>query len=120
MQNYKDLKIWEKLFNLIFDIYQLTKVFPSDEKFGLISQIRRYAISIPSNIAEGHGRRSNKEFARFLNIAIGSANELETQILISEKLKYITLENSIKNIDNINQIIKMIMAFKNKLLTINC
>jgi four helix bundle protein len=77
MNNYKDLKIWQKSFQLSVDIYRITQDFPDTEKFGLVSQMRRSAISIFSNIAEGHGRSSDKDFSRFLNISIGSTNELE-------------------------------------------
>lgn len=86
MNNYKDLKVWEKGMTLVELVYFLTKQLPDDEKFGLISQIKRCSISIPSNIAEGAGRNSNKEFIRFLSIANGSTTELETQLLLIKRL----------------------------------
>ena len=92
MHQYNKLIVWEKSINVACSIYQLTKFFPADEKFGLISQMTRAAVSISSNIAEGSGRNSKKEFVQFLSIANGSACELETQLLISHKLKYCSEE----------------------------
>ena len=86
MHNLKELKIWQKAIDLAVDVYKATVSFPPDERFGLTSQIRRAAVSIPSNIAEGAGRNSNKEFCNFLGIANGSSYELQTQIVISNKL----------------------------------
>jgi len=87
--NYKELLVWQKAFLLSVEIYKATKSFPDEEKFGLVSQMRRCAISISSNIAEGVGRTSSKEFVNFLSIAKGSCNELESQLLISRELKFI-------------------------------
>ena len=92
MHEYKKLKVWNDAINLVTDIYLTTKTFPDTEKFGLISQINRCAISIPSNIAEGAGRNSNGEFKHFLGIANGSCYELETQLLIAKNLGYINTE----------------------------
>lgn len=89
MRNFRNYKVWIGSMNLVKKIYQITSTFPSSEKFGLISQVRRSAISIPSNIAEGAGRKSEKEFLRFLEISTGSAFELETQLLLAEGLGYI-------------------------------
>jgi four helix bundle protein len=86
MHNLKELKIWNKAIDLAVDVYKATSTFPTDERFGLISQSRRAAVSIPSNIAEGAGRNSDKEFAHFLGIANGSSYELQTQLVISNKL----------------------------------
>jgi len=83
MHNLQELKIWQKAINLSIGVYEITSNFPKEEKYGLISQIRRSAVSIPSNIAEGAGRNSNKEFVHFLSIANGSAFELQTQLIIS-------------------------------------
>ncbi|MEP2058871.1 MAG: four helix bundle protein [Maribacter litoralis] len=96
MNKYKELKIWEKSMILVEEVYQLMRKLPSDEKFGLISQIKGSSISIPSNIAEGAGRNSKKEFAHFLNIANGSTTELETQLILSVNLKFL-LETDINN-----------------------
>lgn len=89
-KNYRDLIAWQKAMDLVDQVYRASKTFPDEEKFGLTQQMRRAAVSIPSNIAEGQGRESKKEFARFLSIAHGSLRELETQILISERLQYLS------------------------------
>ena len=87
--NHKKLEVWIKSMELVEEVYMLTNLFPKSEEFGLKSQMRRAAISIPSNISEGAGRSSIKENIRFLNIANGSIAELETQIIISEKLEFV-------------------------------
>jgi len=87
---YKDLDVWKLGIDLVVEIYQITARFPNDELFGLVSQMRRAAVSIPSNIAEGSGRRNTKEFIQFLYIAKGSLLELETHIEIAWRLSYIT------------------------------
>jgi four helix bundle protein len=88
-QSYQDLVVWNKAMELVMEIYRLTQNFPKEEIFGLMSQLRRSAVSIPSNIAEGQGRLSRGEFRVFLGNARGSLSELETQILISQKLEYL-------------------------------
>lgn len=88
MRDFRKFKIWEQSHKLTLNIYDKVKSFPKDELFGLISQMRRSATSIPTNIAEGCGKLTDKEFARFLNIAFGSACELEYQILLSKDLHY--------------------------------
>lgn len=93
MHNLKELKIWNKAIDLSVDVYKATSGFPSDEKFNLTSQSRRSAVSIPSNIAEGAGRNSNKEFSNFLGIANGSSYELQTQLIISNKLNLLNDEH---------------------------
>jgi len=90
MKNFKKLKVWQKGIKLVVDIYKKSKNFPKEELYGLTSQMRRSAISIPSNIAEGSGRSSAKELNRFLDISLGSSFELETQIIIAHKLEFIT------------------------------
>jgi len=89
MHNFKELKVWQISRLLVREVYELTARFPSEEKYGLISQIRRCAVSIPANIAEGSGRNSDKDFAHFLNISFGSACELETLLTLSTDLKLI-------------------------------
>lgn len=89
MQDFKKLKVWERSHELTLKIYRLTKLFPADERYGLVSQIRRCAVSIPSNIAEGSGRGGKREFSQFLRIAIGSSCELEYQILLAHELGFI-------------------------------
>ena len=96
MNSHKDLLAYQKALNLVTDIYAITKRFPKDEQFGLTSQLRRASVSVPSNISEGAGRKSKKEFIQFLYIALGSLNEIETQLEISKRLAYI------QDIDKIN------------------
>jgi len=98
MHNYKNLHIWQDGIKLARRIYEITSTFPANEKYGIVSQMTRAAVSIPSNIAEGAGRNSNKEFANFLSIAIGSIFELHTQVVICEQIGYIDSE-TIKEID---------------------
>lgn len=87
MKSYKTLIVWQKSVDLVEGVYRITRDFPDDEKFNLTSQIRRSAVSIPSNIAEGHGRKSDGDFGHFLKIAFGSSSELETQLLIAKRLE---------------------------------
>lgn len=104
MKKFKNLKIWKEGINLVSNVYKLTSKFPEEEKFGLISQLRRSSVSIPSNIAEGYGRNSDSELSRFLNISRGSSYELETQLIITHELGYISseqLETLSKQLDNI-------------------
>ena len=89
IRTHKDLDVWQVSMELVKDIYALTKNFPSDEKFGLINQLRRAAVSIPSNIAEGASRQSSKETIQFLYVALGSLSEVETQVEIARNLDYI-------------------------------
>lgn len=86
MQNYKDLKVWQKAHSLAIEIYKVSKGFPKEEQFNITSQLRRASISIPTNIAEGSGKFSNKDFAKFLQISLGSANEVEYLVLFSHEL----------------------------------
>ncbi|WP_298762900.1 four helix bundle protein [uncultured Polaribacter sp.] len=111
MHRYKDLKFWQLSRTFCSDIYVNTKSFPDDEKFGLISQLRRAAVSIPSNIAEGASRNSNKDFKRFLSISLGSCYEIETQLLISFDLNFINSDEFDKLNNTLNQIIKMMSKF---------
>jgi four helix bundle protein len=94
VRRFNDLIAWQKAMDLVEDVYRLTKLFPKDELFGLTSQQRRAAVSIPSNIAEGQSRRSSKEFIQFLSIAQGSLAEVETQVLIATRLQYISEDPS--------------------------
>ena len=110
MTSHKDLKVWQKGIELVKSIYEITQLFPSNEQFGLVSQMRRAAVSIPSNIAEGCGRNSDKELIHFLYIALGSASELETQIIISQELSFLQPEKSEQMQSLIFEIIKMISS----------
>ena len=89
MQSFKDLIVWQKAIILVEEVYHLLRNLPNDERYALSDQIRRSVVSIPSNIAEGRGRNSEKEFVRFLNIANGSAYELETQLILCQRLGYL-------------------------------
>ncbi|SHE39621.1 four helix bundle protein [Psychroflexus salarius] len=115
MHNYKELKIWKKSMDLVENIFQLIANFPDSEKYGLIYQIKRSAISVPSNIAEGAGRNSNKDFSRFLSISKGSLNELNTQLIISYRLNFIDSKVLDQLDDTINEIHKMIYKFNQSL-----
>lgn len=108
MKNYKELLVWQKWIKLSLDIYDLIKNFPKDEVFGLTSQIKRCSISIPSNIAEWSNRNTTKEFINFLYISKGSLAELETQLIISQSLNYITIENYNIIDEKIQELMKML------------
>ena len=103
MKTHKDLDVWNKAMDFAEKIYSLTTQFPKEEQYGLVSQIRRSAISIPSNIAEGAARNSNKEFMQFLYIAMGSLSEIETQILLAKKLKLLNEDTALKDLDSIKK-----------------
>ena len=115
MHNYKELKIWQKSRKLVKEVYLLSKKFPESENYGLINQLQRSSSSIPSNIAERSGRGSNKEFNRFLSIAISSAFELETQIILCYDLDYLTEKDYNKIQPKIQEIQKMIYRLQNNL-----
>ena len=110
--NFRELNIWKDSLQLVKKVYILTSKLPKDEKFGLISQINRCAVSIPSNIAEGSGRTSEKEFLHFLNVAISSSYELETQLILVEELFNLKTKELI---DEITSIQKMIGGFSRKI-----
>lgn len=90
IQSYRDLDVWQLAMNLVEEIYRISRNFPADEAFGLTSQIKRSVVSVPANIAEGHGRAHLNEFLRFLSIARGSLTETETHLLIAERLGFVT------------------------------
>lgn len=96
MKSHKDLEVWKRSVELVVTVYELTKSFPKEELYGLTNQIRRSAVSIPSNIAEGAARNHKKEFIQFLYIALGSISELETHIIICEKISYLDSNTSTK------------------------
>ena len=110
LKNYKDLKVWQKSYQLCLDIYKITKSFPKEEKYGLTSQIRRASVSVPYNIAEGYGRKTTPEYIYFLYLAYGSNCELATQIQLSYDLDYVKSEH-IKEIEgNIGEVERMLKA----------
>ena len=115
MHNLKELKIWNKAIELAVDVYKATSSFPTDERFGLISQSRRAAVSIPSNIAEGAGRNLKKEFSNFLGIANGSSYELQTQLVISNKLNLLGDELLNGLLNQIDELQKMNYSFQQTL-----
>ena len=90
LKNYQELIVWQKSMDLVEEVYKTSRAFPREEVYGLTSQIRRASVSIPSNIAEGQGRRTTSDFLRHLSIGYGSLREVETQILIARRLRYIT------------------------------
>lgn len=115
MHRFIDLDIWKKSRLFCSEIYSETSSFPEGEKFGITNQLRRASVSIPSNIAEGSSRKSNKDFSRFLEIAIGSAYEIETQLLISADLGFLKAEKLEILIIKLEEIIKMTSKFKSTL-----
>lgn len=119
MLNFKDLAIWQRSHKLAIDIYRATLKFPKEEIYGLTSQIRRAVASIPTNIAEGCGRRTNAELANFLNIASGSASEVEYEILLAKEVGYITAEQCELWTKEIGEIRSMLAAYMKRLKTEN-
>ena len=113
-QSFKDLVVWQKAMDLSVAIYQMTKNFPKEEIFGLTSQMRRASVSIASNIAEGEGRKSKREFAHFLGIALGSKAELETQMLLCEKVGLLNGDDSQNALSLLDEIGKMLASLKLK------
>ncbi|MEJ7691658.1 four helix bundle protein [Daejeonella sp.] len=112
MHNFKELKVWQKSIDLTTQIYSALSCFPSDEKYGLVSQMKRAAVSIPSNIAEGCGRKSNKELKYFLSINLGSAFELETQLIVAHRLNLME-QTKMNDIElKISEIQKMIFSLE--------
>ena len=107
IKTHKDLDVWKKSMDLVEDVYRLTNSFPDAEKYGLTNQIRRCAVSISSNIAEGAARKTDKEFVQFCYIALGSLSELETQLLIAERLKY---SQNIDILENVVEIRRMLLG----------
>lgn len=116
MHNFKNLKIWQKSRELVKEVFLLTRDFLSEEKFGLTSQILRSAYSIPSNIAEGSGRNSNKEFSRFLDISLGSAFKLETQLILASDINYLSDEELQHSQNLLNKIQKNDLFIQDKII----
>ena len=115
MRDFHKLGIWQRSHQLTLDVYKVSQAFPKDELFGLTSQIRRAASSVPTNIAEGCGRASNKDFAHFLQIAIGSASEVEYELLLAHDLEYINDESFNKLTSETIAIRKMIIKYQSEL-----
>ena len=110
MKSHKDLLVWQKSMELVTNVYVASRSFPKDEIFGIVSQMRRAAVSIPSNISEGYGRLYEKETVKFLSNALGSATELETQMIISRNLSFLPVEDATELIMNIQEIIRMLSS----------
>ena len=110
LKSYKELKVWQKAYNLCIEIYKITRTFPKEELYGLTSQIRRAAVSVPSNIAEGYGRKTTPDYLRSLYIAYGSSCELETQILLSGDLGLMKAEALNKLQADLGEVERMLKA----------
>jgi four helix bundle protein len=117
MKDFRELQIWGRSHQVTLDIYQVTAVFPKEELYGMVSQMRRSAASIPTNIAEGCGRDTDADFARFLQIAMGSASELEYQLILAHSLRYLTEADFTRITNELIEVKRMLNAFLKKLRT---
>lgn len=115
MHRYKDLKFWQLSRVFFKDVYEITKKFPEEEKFGLVSQLRRASVSICSNIAEGSARKSDKDFSRFLTMSLGSCYEIDTQLILATDLNFISENDYSKLFEKLISIIKMLSKFNSTL-----
>ncbi len=115
MNNFRELKVWQKSITFVVKIYEITRSFPKEERFNLVTQFQSAAVSIPSNISEGAGRNTNASFKHFLTISIGSSHEIETQIIISKELGYINEDSYTVLISELTGIQKMLYALFNSL-----
>lgn len=115
LKSYRELIVWKKSLTLVCDVYRMTAEFPKDERFGLTLQLRRAAVSIPSNIAEGHGRASRGEFLNQLSVARGSANEVETLILVSQRLGFGNQAAAEQLLAEIDEILRMLARMRSRL-----
>lgn len=115
VNSYRDLIVWQKAMDLVVLVYELSSHFPRDEIFGLTAQLRKAAVSVPSNIAEGQARWSTKEFLHHMSIALGSTAEVDTQILVSIRLRYVSQDQASKALDLAAQVGKMINGLANSL-----
>jgi four helix bundle protein len=115
IKNFRDLQVWTLGKEIVVDVYELTRAFPREEIYGLVSQMRRAAVSIPSNVAEGFNRRHNNEYKQFLNIAIGSCGELETQAELGHELGFIDLSMRDRLIEKLDHEQRMLRNLSKKL-----
>jgi four helix bundle protein len=106
--------VWQKAHGLALKVYQLSKALPADERFGLVSQLRRAAVSVPTNIAEGSKRRTRQEYARFLNIAEGSAAEVEYLLMLASDLRYLSPSSARESIDTVGEVARMLHGLRIK------
>ena len=116
MHKFKELKVWQEGMELAKMVYQASRSFPAEERYNLTSQINRAAVSVPSNIAEGADRNSNKEFAQFLNVSLGSSFEIETQMLLAIGFGYVEEESAKALFEQLDKTQRMINSFRTKLL----
>lgn len=115
MKNHKDLDVWKLAMDLVEDIYSMTRQFPKNEVYGLTSQIKRAVVSVPSNIAEGAGRRGSNEFVQYLYISMGSLAEVETQMLLAQRLNFVTdIEQILEKIVNTRQTLNGLIRYLNR------
>ena len=115
MHRFKELKVWQKSIDLSVNIYKATDLFPKKEQYSIVQQLNRAAVSVASNIAEGAGRNSDKEFVNFLSIAVGSCCELETQLIISNRIGFVSNENLDILVKSIFEIQNMIYSLQTKI-----
>lgn len=115
MKNYRDLIVWQKAMDLVEEIYRITEFLPNEEKFGLSLQLKRAAVSIPSNIAEGYERNTTKDYIKFLSIAKASRAEVETQLYICKRLEFLTNDEIKKSLEICEEIKRIIIAIFKKL-----
>jgi four helix bundle protein len=115
MRDFRKYEVWQLSHSLVLDIYSISKNFPKEEQFNITSQLRRACASIPTNISEGCGRNSDKEFNQFLNIALGSASETEYLIILSQDLNLLNLETATELLQKVNHIMSKIFKLKEKL-----
>lgn len=115
MKTYRDLLVWQKAIAFVTQIYKAVKGFPKEELYGLTSQIKRSAISIPSNLSEGYGRKSRKDYLRFLQIAMGSLFEIQTQLEISKNLEFLSESHFNELYENSREIERMLSSLINKI-----
>jgi len=115
MHNFKQLAVWEKAMTVAEMVHQLCQQLPDSERYGLVSQMRRAAVSVPSNIAEGSGRGTNADFRRFLSISTGSAYELETQLLLTSRFGYHSAEQLVPVLSQISELQRMLYGLRNSL-----
>ncbi|MEQ6168379.1 four helix bundle protein [Ekhidna sp. MALMAid0563] len=114
MHNFKELHVWQKGIDIAQNIYELTSTFPSEEKFGIVSQMKRSSVSVPSNVAEGAGRKTDKDFSNFLSMSLGSQFELKTQLIISNRVGFISDEQLAKESLELIELQKMTRSLVDK------
>ena len=118
LTSYQQLIVWQKSIELVVEIYRLTRLYPKEEQYGIVSQLRRAVVSIPSNIAEGYSRKHRQEYAHFIRIAFSSGAEAETQLIISERLQFAPLKEFQKSKQLLNEVMKMLNKLINSLVAI--